>query len=301
MSRALCFCFLFLVLGCAAIRPAAAATSVWDGGSLVDDRWTTATNWANDLLPSNDWLADITMAGGTRLFPSVDAPWNINSLTFNNSAGAFSLAGFTLSVDRGGITNNSGFAQNVNNALDFHGPQNWNAAAGLMTFQGPITNNGRGLSVTGGFNTIIRSTLSGSGGVTRNGAGTLILGNGAADTVANTYTGLTTVNSGSLILDKAAGTVALPGDLLAVGGTVTANRAGQFSSASNVTLSGGTILFGSSNTIGSFTANSGAYNATSSLLNLTSTAQYALTTASGLTLAHFNLTGASGGGINLPS
>src|SRR4051812_4249246 len=296
MSRARCFCLLVLALGWPAIRPATAAISVWDGGSLVDDRWTTATNWANDVLLSNDWLADIAMAGGARLFPAVDAAWNINSLTFNNSAGAFSLAGFTLSIDRGGITNNSANTQNINNAIDFHGPQSWTAAAGPMSFQGAITNNGRVLTVSGGFTTTIRSAINGSGGLTRIGTGTLILGNGAADTVANTYTGLTTINSGALILDKAAGTVAMPGDLLSIGGTVTPNRAGQFAPTSNITLSGGTIFFGDSNTVGTFNVNFGGYNSTGGVINLTSSAPYSLVTGPGLGLLHFNFTAPSGGG-----
>src|SRR5205814_408612 len=108
----------------------------------------------------------------------------------------------------------------------------------------------------------------------KNGTGTLSLGSGAGDFNANTYSGLTTINSGSLILNKPAGIVAIAGDVLAVGGTLTANRAGQFAPTSNVTLSGSTIFFGDSNTIGSFTTNFGGYNATAGLINLTSSAPY---------------------------
>jgi len=112
--------------------------------------------------------------------------------------------------------------------------QTWNAAGGPLSFGGAIDNNRNTLSVDGGFNTTILSTIGSGGGLIKNGSGTLTLGNGVGDTFANTYSGLTTVNAGTLTLDKAVGTVAIPGDLVSNGGTVTANRSGQFSTFSNV-------------------------------------------------------------------
>ena len=56
--------------------------------------------------------------------------------------------------------------------------------------------------------------------ITNGGAATLVLGGGATDTVANTFTGTIKVNSGILRLDKANGTVAVSSDILINGGTV---------------------------------------------------------------------------------
>ncbi len=231
----------------------------------------------------------------------MDAPWAVESITFDSTAGAFTITGLPLTIGSPGIVNNSANVQTFYPQINLAGPGQWNAAVGPIGFLGAINNVGNNLTITGGNNIYINSTVTGGGGLIKNGAGTLVLGGGAGDTLANTSTGVSTVNAGTVLLNKAAGVVAMAGDLIANGGTVTANRGGQFSNSSNVTLSGGLVNFGDSNTIGSLTALSGGYYAAADTLNLTSSAPFALTLASGIGLSHFNLTGASGGGINLPN
>jgi fibronectin-binding autotransporter adhesin len=53
-----------------------------------------------------------------------------------------------------------------------------------------------------------------AGGITKNGAGTMLIGNTSA--VANTYTGGTTVNAGWLDLGRTAGVTAIPGTVLTI-------------------------------------------------------------------------------------
>jgi hypothetical protein len=58
-----------------------AATATWTGGG-GDDLWGTGANWQGGSAPVNDGTADIVFDGGTRLTPSLDANWSVNSVTF---------------------------------------------------------------------------------------------------------------------------------------------------------------------------------------------------------------------------
>jgi len=289
-----------LALGAVSIPLSPALAEIWDSGG-ADNNWGTALNWDTNLVPANNGTANISFGTGARLTPNVNVPWDVASLSFNPGAAAFSLGGSILTIRGGGISNGSSISQTIADPITLGAAQSWVAISAPLLLGANVVNGGNLLTVGGASNTSIIAVMSGAGGLTKSGGGTLTLGNGSGDTFANTYTGLTTVSAGTLLLDKAAGTAAIAGDLVANGGTITANRAGQFSSSSNVTISGGSVNFGASNTIGSFTALFGAYSAAGGTLNLTSTATYALTLGNGLGVGGFNFTGASGGGINLPN
>ena len=88
--------------------------------------------------------------------------------------------------------------------------------------------------------------ISGTGGdalkVTKTGAGNQTF----SGTAANTYTGLTTVNGGTLTLDKNDGVIAIAGHVTVTGtGTLTTsdNKSGRIADASNVTIDGSSALF----------------------------------------------------------
>src|SRR6267143_4628583 len=134
MSRRFWVCTLVVFAGWATVGFAAPppGTSIWDGGGS-DNKWSTGLNWADNVAPTHDGSANIIMAGTVQLVgPFVDSPWSITSLTFDPSAGAFSVTGFTLSIDRTGITNNSVNFQTINSPVELRGPSQWNAAAGPM-------------------------------------------------------------------------------------------------------------------------------------------------------------------------
>ncbi len=78
----------------------------------------------------------------------------------------------------------------------------------------------------------ISGAISGSGGLTKVGAAILTL----SGTAANTYTGLTTINEGTLILNKTAGVNAIAGNLQASNSTVQLNAANQIADTSSVSL-----------------------------------------------------------------
>src|SRR6185369_6662829 len=56
---------------------------VWDGGSLVDSKWSSVTNWVGDVAPTFS-TESVTFAGSTRLTPDMDTNYSITGLTFNN-------------------------------------------------------------------------------------------------------------------------------------------------------------------------------------------------------------------------
>jgi autotransporter-associated beta strand protein len=85
----------------------------------------------------------------------------------------------------------------------------------------------------------VTQTVGGAGFTKSTGTGKLTF----AGATANTYTGLTRVNAGSLELNKPAGVLAVPGDLQVFGGSVKFLADGQIAPASNVTVANpGTML-----------------------------------------------------------
>jgi fibronectin-binding autotransporter adhesin len=120
---------------------------------------------------------------------------------------------------------------------------------GTLVLSGGITGSGDALTLSGAGNTTISSAIAtGAAGVTLNGAGTTIFSG------ANTYTGATTVNAGTLDLN----TTAIKGDLTLNGGTVVDGASNQLATTSNLTVNSGTFnLNGVSETVNTLQGNPG--------------------------------------------
>jgi len=117
-----------------------AATFTWDGGSLVDNNWSTPENWVGNVAPPNDGTADIVMTGTTRPTPNVDTAWSINKLSF--TGGTFTLGGSQLTVGAGGLASTGGTGpQTINNAIAVNGNQTWtaNSATRALVVNGNLT------------------------------------------------------------------------------------------------------------------------------------------------------------------
>jgi hypothetical protein len=99
------------------------AGTTWDGGGGANLNWSSALNWNPDGAPANDGTAPILFSGNVSLTPNVDAVWDIASLTFSNTAGAFTLGGSQLTIRSAGITNNSANLETINNAIALNGSQ----------------------------------------------------------------------------------------------------------------------------------------------------------------------------------
>ncbi len=78
------------------------------------------------------------------------------------------------------------------------------------------------LTITG-FDVNLSGVLSGAGGVTKNGSGTLTFSGASAKFTL----GLTTVNSGTVLLNKNNGVVAMQQDANIIGGTLRVDTTGQ--------------------------------------------------------------------------
>ena len=114
--------------------------------------------------------------------------------------------------------------------------------AGLNGSSGSIVlNDGASLSLGGGGTYSFAGAIQNSGAVTKSGAGTLVL------SAANTYTGVTTINAGTISIptDAALGTppgAATPGRIVFAGGTLRSTATFALAANRGISLSGaGTI------------------------------------------------------------
>lgn len=206
--------------------PLALADNQWDGGG-ASGNWSDLSNWGANTTPVSPTA--LTFGGTLQLNSTNDlfAPLAaFNGITFAAGAGTFTIGGSSVTLG-GNITNNSTVTQTIN--LDL-------ALSGNRT----IT------TLPGGGNVALGGVLSGGFGVIKAGQGTLTL-NGST---ANTYTGATVVNGGTLALDFA--NMATPTDLI--------------NAASTLTSGGGSLLIkgkntgATSQTLGNVTQTGNTYN-----------------------------------------
>ncbi|MCX6965131.1 MAG: autotransporter-associated beta strand repeat-containing protein, partial [Verrucomicrobia bacterium] len=228
-----------------------AGTPTWAGGTGV---------WSGNFTPSMSNNLDMlfTGAGGTATNDIASGTLSsVGTITFNSTAGSYTLAansgsagnGSTLNVS-GSIVNNSANAQAINNALALNGVRAINTASGNITLGGAI---------------------SGAGGISKSGSSTLTLSGN------NTYTGSTTISAGTLQIGGAgllgggnySNTISNSGTLLytstanqTLSGVISGTGALTQNAASTLTLSGnntytgattinaGTLLIGAAGSLG---------------------------------------------------
>ena len=244
-----------LAMVCSLPVPAFAVitTRVWNGTNIFTGIWSSGTNWVGGVAPAANNILEF--GGTTRLTTNTNdiaAGTQFNGITFNNTAGAFTLSGNDI-VLGGDIVNNDDSLQTISFSAAGGGIKLFSvgrtlqtASTGGLTVTSKIDNNGCILTNNAAANTII--TLSGivsnTGGLANSGAGTLTLGG------ANTYSGGTLLNAGTLqiaadsvgavgaITSSAVGT----GTLILNGGTLSSDSAtartlyNTVTFASNVTL-----------------------------------------------------------------
>jgi len=226
-----------------------AATNHWFGGSCETPvvgscNWSSAQNWVEMTTPANDGSADIVFLGDVGLTPELHAIWNVNSITFDTTAGSFTCGSGsipsgqsganTLTIESGGIVNNSLNVQTMGSTGDGYpiilgAAQTWSASLGNLVIPSasPVFFNGKDLTLLCVSNISIFPKISGSGRLIKAGAGTLFLGQGGAFNTG--FTGSVVIVSGVLEID----------------GSQTIER------AASLTLSGGALVLNRQNSIGS--------------------------------------------------
>jgi autotransporter-associated beta strand protein len=183
------------LLAVSLLMPAVSFAQTWTGATSAS--WGTADNWSPSGVPASSNTTTITLTGSTRTNTYLEADRTIKSLTFDANADTNGRVRFSTDSNSGDadliMDTNSGSAQI---SVDAGATANWDIGGaasgvdGVMILQDNliISHNGSGtLSIT-------RPITEGSVGktVTLNGSGITIFSG------ANTYTGVTTVSSGTL-------------------------------------------------------------------------------------------------------
>ena len=262
---------LLAVAGVGVVAQNASAADIVYSLTAVNANFT-GTNWAPGQDPTAAptqpaGLTDFLYFGGAPTITTLNQDLvnaAFTGIIYNADAAAFIINGTTFTLG-GNVVNNSAAAQVINPALT------------LDAVRTVTTTNATG-TVT------LFGALTGSGGLIKEGAGTLLLqaGGGTLATPVSTYSGGTTINAGSLVafrtgqtaLGTGAVTVASGANLTIrdhVGGTVTAYtnvfnltgsggttvadtgaikffNSGLFSVTNNINISGGTVLTTDPNT-----------------------------------------------------
>ena len=224
---------------------AALHAQTWDGGGF-NDNFNNATNWNPNVAPTNNGTANLIFAGTTRLTPLVNIPYDVNGVTFNNTAGAFNImtsGGSVLAVRGGGITNLDTDLQTFFlTPVTFGTGSSTNAINGPLNFSGAVEIGINAITVNGDFDTDF-DLVTGTGAITKNGNGTLNIASGGTQQYS------LTVNSGVVDLDT----------FVSFGGGAVISVNGGTLDLFSTNLSGSTLTRSATGTLtGSFNANSGA-------------------------------------------
>ena len=149
-------------------------------------------NYVGGFYNLSDTASNLVLNNGTILYtsPAGNAPANIgvNGYSVRNFT-TMGSSGGTIDVTHAGVT----WTLDV-----YRAGKTGTASPTIDTIQ-----NNSGLTLTGPGNLVIRKAITGAGGVTMNGSGTLQIGPAMANLAASesdSYTGNTTINSGTLKL-----------------------------------------------------------------------------------------------------
>jgi len=231
---------------------------IWDDGGWPDNNWSRAENWNEDVIPSSAAIVQFASAGASA---TLDGSRTVGGVIFNSS-GDFSVLPDTgaLTINGNGITTAGANNYEIACPVIMGAAQTWNnTGGGALTVSNSVDNGGFLLTVGGVGPTTVSGEISGAGGLTKTGTGTLTL------SAQNVYGGATAVNAGTLALgtsealpDTTAVTV-LTGAVLNLADNI--ETVGSLAGAGNVLLGNGALTAGGNNTV---TAYSGIMSGTGS-------------------------------------
>jgi len=205
-------------------------------------------------------------------------------VSLTGGVSGFSAFGTTVSVNLGGVGETVQWGGTSFNPTAL--VLNAASATAALSFVNGIDLNGTTRTLRTEANTatisgvISNSVIGSPAGIIKEGAGTLVLGGATA----NTYDGVTTINAGTLRLNKTAGVNAVADNILVnTGGTLQLSTNHQIADTAGITFDGGTMTgWATDETIAFLTQNSGGLTAGGNTGHVTITG--ALTLAGGSTL-----------------
>ena len=256
------------------MNPTLQATKDWDGGSTVDNLWSTAANWSSDTLPIAGQALRFGSVATADVIPLHDLPGYVGQFLFTGTGG-FTLrdadgAAPVLNYLVKGMT--ASHATNLcvlEQDLALTEAQTWalTGSGGMRIHETNQTDMGA-LNLT--FNVApsvgtpsfeMNGVLVGTGNLIKTGPGVLQMGGSAA----NTFTGTTTINQGEVRLTKTTGN-ALLGNVTIGDGTnaasLTTTVTQKIADTAIVTVKpNGSFLPGQNETISSLVIDGGTVNA----------------------------------------
>jgi autotransporter-associated beta strand protein len=167
-----------------------AAVYNWSGAGSTGN-WNESANWGYAGVPNN---------GDTLIFPARQPGQantnnipnlSVSQIRFVGAGGGYALWGNSFTLTNSIEATNTAGANTINNAITL-------GASPVMVNVGSATS----LTLAG--------ALGGTGGLAKNGAGTLT----CSGETANTYSGTTLVNEGTLVLQKTTNLKSVPGNLV---------------------------------------------------------------------------------------
>ena len=148
----------------------------WNGADVINSNsnWSDGSNWSLSVSPSNG--QGLAFTGATGLSNNNIVNLNAASISFDSTTGPYILSGNSIQLS-GPISNGGASTQTINMNIGLLGTQTINTAAGNVIFNGAISDSGSGYGLT---------VNAGSAAVSL--------------AAANTYSGNTSVTSGTLAL-----------------------------------------------------------------------------------------------------
>jgi fibronectin-binding autotransporter adhesin len=230
---------MVLAMLLAAVAPAWAATSTWDGGGLTSN-WTEAANWVGDVAPVGDGTDDLVFTGVVQTTANNDFPIGTPFKSIAITATGFNLTGnrVVLVSTATAISVTTG-TSTIALPLTVLGSQTWSVTGTELDLSGSIDLTAYFLTVAAGTGTIrFQGVISGPSGALIQSSGTVYL-EGAS---SNDMWGSTIrVDAGTMRLAKTGGAIAVS-DVINVGtttngtATLVVDGSGQFSAIAVVTL-----------------------------------------------------------------
>lgn len=236
------------------------SSSTWSGSS---GNYTFTLNQDTGILSVVEnaadlyWTADGSSLGGTGTWNGTNTTWSTSNSSISggvwNAASTAVFEGTAGTVTVGTISANAGVTFKTDG---------YTLSSGTLTL-GAASDVANAITVDTGLQATINTVLAGTNGMTKAGAGTLVLGG------ANTYTGGTNVNGGILqgttgsLQGDIANNAAVVFDQSTTGtysgnisgiGTLTKNGSGSVTLSGSNTYSGATILNAGTLVLGSNTA-----------------------------------------------